>query len=247
MKSIINKILLPFNAEIHGKGYLQQLANNDFSKDPFIFQHNFFLKKKVNQIFDIGANTGITVERYHQLFPNAKIHAFEPFPASYQVLNKKFQDNSSIAMNQLGVFKTKGSLDFFVNQNVDTNSLFQPIKSGLSSDNQTINIGKIFIDTISLDEYCNSNEIKKIEILKMDIQGGELDALIGAINLIKTKSIDLIYCEAFFIRQYLKQPLFYDIATYLDSNGYSLQDIYSPFYGNGSLAWCDAIFLPRLK
>jgi len=41
--------------------------------------------------------------------------------------------------------------------------------------------------------------------------------------------------------------LFYDIATYLDSNGYSLQDIYSPFYGNGSLAWCDAIFLPRLK
>ena len=246
MKSILNKILLPFNAEIHGKGYLYQLGKRGFQKNAFIFQSDFFLNKKVSQIFDIGANVGSTVERFHQLFPNAKIHAFEPFPASYQLLNKKYQGNSSIVLNQLCVYKTKGSLDFFVNQKVSTNSLFQPIKSGLSFDNQIININKICVDTISLDEYCNSSEIKKIEILKMDIQGGELDALIGAFNLIKTKSIDLIYCEAFFIRQYLNQPLFYDIATYLDLNGYFLQDIYSPVYENGSLVWCDAIFLPRL-
>jgi len=39
--------------------------------------------------------------------------------------------------------------------------------------------------------------------------------------------------------------LFQDLLGFLFDNGYQLQDIYNPFYGKGSLAWCDAIFLPK--
>lgn len=54
MKTLINKILQPFNAEIHGKGYLQSLANSDFRKDAFYYQKDFYLGEEVNVIFDLG-------------------------------------------------------------------------------------------------------------------------------------------------------------------------------------------------
>ncbi len=79
----------------------------------------------------------------------------------------------------------------------------------------------------------------------MDIQGGELDALKGAASLLSQRKIGLIYTETNFVAQYVNQPLFQDLMVHLDQNGYQLQDIYNPIYGKGSLAWCDAIYLPR--
>ncbi|MEJ7822778.1 MAG: hypothetical protein WKF85_10680, partial [Chitinophagaceae bacterium] len=55
--------------------------------------------------------------------------------------------------------------------------------------------------------------------------------------------IDLIFTESYFIQQYQDQPLFFEIAAYLLSFGYVLQDIYNPIYGKGRLAWCDAMFI----
>jgi hypothetical protein len=132
-----------------------------------------------------------------------------------------------------------------VNTNVDTNSLLESIKMGLSSDKQVENKNQIEVDVWTIDDFCRDNNIEKIDILKLDIQGGELAALIGAEKLLKEKNIRLIYTEAFFRQQYADQPLLYDIAKYLERFGYHLQDIYSPIYGKGSITWCDAIFLPH--
>jgi hypothetical protein len=79
----------------------------------------------------------------------------------------------------------------------------------------------------------------------MDIQGAELLALKGAIKLLEEKKIGLIYTETYFRRQYNNQPLFHEISKFLADYGYYIQDIYSPIYGKGSIAWCDAIFLPE--
>ena len=86
-------------------------------------------------------------------------------------------------------------------------------------------------------------KITHINILKLDIQGYELKALKGAEDLLRSKKIDLIYTEAYFIQQYHDQPLFPEIAMYLSKFGYQLQDIYNPIYGNDKIAWCDAIFM----
>ncbi|HEV3327428.1 MAG TPA: hypothetical protein VG052_17550, partial [Puia sp.] len=80
-KKFINKYLGKFGVELHGKEYLQSLANGDFKKDPLLIQ-----KERVGGdcriIFDVGANRGDITALYRQGFPEAEIFAFEPFPES---------------------------------------------------------------------------------------------------------------------------------------------------------------------
>ena len=79
--------------------------------------------------------------------------------------------------------------------------------------------------------------------MKLDIQGSELKALIGAEQSLKEKKIDFIYTEAYFIQQYENQPLFTEIVLFLSKFGYVIQDIYHPIYGKSKLAWCDVMFI----
>ncbi len=139
----------------------------------------------------------------------------------------------------------KGKNTLFVNKNVDTNSLLKPSRIGLSSDKQVANVSTIEVDVWTIDEFCRTNDINFIDILKLDIQGGELAALKGAETLLSNKQIKLIYSETYFKQQYDRQPLFHDIAKYLEQFGYETQDFYNPIYGNKSLAWCDVIFLVK--
>jgi hypothetical protein len=133
----------------------------------------------------------------------------------------------------------------YVNNNVDTNSLLESQTMGLSSDKSVKTINSIEVSVDTIDNYCDKENICYLDILKLDIQGGELMALTGARNLLKEGKIGLIYTEAYFKQQYKAQPLFYDIAQFLLQFDYHLQDIYDPIYGKNSLAWCDAIFVSR--
>ena len=69
-------------------------------------------------------------------------------------------------------------------------------------------------------------------------------ALQGAIDLLKSHSIDLIYVEVLFVKLYEGQTYFFDLYKFLTQYGYILYGLYDLNYGkNGVLAWCDAIFV----
>ena len=240
----VNRFFRKFGFELHGTGYMQSLKKGSFKDNAFNVQREI-LRQGVKVIFDIGANRGDTVMAYEQLFPGKRIFAFEPFPESFDQLYNRTKGNENITCFQKAISDSLGAKTLYVNNNVDTNSLLQSIRSGLSSDKQVITRGEIKVTTVTIDSFCKEEHIIEIDILKMDIQGGELAALMGAKELLTSKKIKLIYTESFFKEQYRDQPLFYDIANYLRSFDYYLLDIYEPHYGNGAIAWCDAIFLPR--
>lgn len=241
-KNQLNNLFRKFGFEIHGTGYMQSLKKTSFKEDTFRCQSEI-LKGKCITIFDVGANRGEMTGSYTSLFPDANIYAFEPFPESANIFNTRFSSNKKI---QLFPFALGCSIDkktFYVNVNADTNSLLKPVKMGLSSDKQVSNISTIDVDVTTISDFCSEKNIDSIDILKLDIQGGELDALKGAAYLLKEKRIKLIYTEAYFRPQYSDQPLYFEIAQYLYQFGYVLQDMYNPIYGKNALAWCDMIFI----
>ncbi len=246
MKALINKILKPFNVEMHGKGYLQSLAKGEFKKNAFDVQAGLLDPSKVKVIIDGGANRGDTLVKYLELFPSATIHAFEPFPHCLETLSTRFGSEPRVKINAKALSDNIDQATFYTNKIEDTNSLYEPQKTGLSSDASCENEGTIVVETVTLDAYCAENGIGEIGVLKLDLQGGEYLALQGAKELLKSRKVSLVYAESYFIRQYKNQPLFYKTATYLDEMGYQLQDIYSPIYGKNCLAWCDTIFLPKM-
>jgi FkbM family methyltransferase len=243
-KETINKILRRFGVELHGLGFIQSLKKSDFQENAFDVQQKLMLNAP-NVIFDIGANRGDTAIKYSNLFPTAKIYAFEPFEETFKKLKNNVKDYPNINIYNFAIADTIGETILHINKNEDTNSILSSSKIGLSSDDQVKTIGQTIIKTDTIDAFCLSHKIDKIDILKMDIQGAELMALIGAKKILAEKKIDLIYTETYFRRQYNNQPLFHEISKFLADYGYYLQDLYAPIYGNGSIAWCDSIFLPQ--
>jgi len=244
-KNIINRYLGRLGVELHGKGYLQALSRGEFKKDAFDVQKETMQGKTVATIFDLGANRGDIAAKYHALFPSATIHCFEPFEGAFTILGERFSTNKAVHRHQLAIASSNETKTFYVNNSIDTNSLLKPRKAGLSSDKQVENRSVINVQAVTLDWFCKQNNIGYIDILKMDIQGGELDALKGAAELLKNGKIGLIYSEVFFVEQYELQPVFHDISKLLYDYGYQLKDIYDPFYGNGCIVWADAIFVKK--
>jgi len=242
LKKKLNRILRPFNVELHGMGYLQSLAKGEFKKDEFDYFREKFEHKSV-VIYDVGANRGTTVDKFLQFSPASRIIAFEPYPPLAQEILKKYAQHANIVIDNSGISNVKGELLFYVNKGVDTSSFLPPKLTGLNSDAQVKNTEQITVPVKTIQDSFTENNLSRIHILKLDIQGSELNALKGAENLLKDKKIDIIYTEAYFIQQYQDQPLFPEIAGYLLNLGYQLQDIYNPIYGKGKLAWCDAIFV----
>lgn len=241
-KNKINKYLRKFKVEIHGTSYIQSLKKGKFKSNEFDFFKKIFGSGPIT-IFDIGANRGLKIIEFLKFFPSSLIYAFEPYIPLFKELEKQFLNNPDIRLFNIGVSDKRTEKVFNVNRGVDTSSFLISNKTGLNSDRQVETIEQFTLPLDVLDQIVLKEKVERIHLLKLDIQGSELNALKGAERLLIEKRIDVIFTEAYFIQQYIGQPLFYEIASYLQQFGYSLQDIYNPIYGNGKIAWCDAIFV----
>lgn len=223
-------------------GYLQSLRKGEFKTDEFDFFQQVFGERPI-VIFDVGANRGSTVNKFIAKLNYSLICAFEPNEKLFDELKSQFSHISDITLFNVGISNQTGNLEFNVNKGVDTSSFLSSSITGLSSDSQVETIQHLMIPVTTLDEVVTEQQIDFINLLKLDIQGSELNAFKGAQRLLSEKRIDVIYTEAYFIPQYVDQPLFPEIVAFLSGYGYQLQDIYNPIYGNGKLAWCDAVFV----
>jgi len=217
------------------------------TKDAFYDQRMLLSDTKVQTIFDIGASGGQTTAKYSSLFPEATIYSFEPFPESFQKLRRRFEGNSLVKPIQFAVSNKVGKRKFYINQNSATNSLLPTTDDAeywADSPNAIRSVTTIEVAVTTIDDFCKQESINEIQILKMDIQGGELNALQGATEKLNERSILLIYTEILFVPIYEGQTLFYEICNLLSGYGYRLFDMYNFAHArNGQIKWGDAIFV----
>lgn len=241
-KSTINKFINKFGLEIHGIGFMEKLRNLNPAKSAWLKQRNLVTTNNP-VIFDVGANRGDTTSKYLELFPDAAIFAFEPFEPSYNIFKKIHKQNINVRLVPMGLSNEFGIAQLNVNKSIDTNSLLSSKKLGATSDYSCETIGTVNINLITIDDFCEKNRINEIDILKIDVQGSELNVLKGAKKMLSKNAIKLVYTESYFKQQYSEQPLFHEIASFLYEFGFTLQDIYDPYYNAESILWCDSIFI----
>lgn len=197
-------------------------------------------------IFDVGANRGQTVFAYRKAIPGAIFYCFEPFPKSYEALMQAYGRNPNIHAFQIAVSDSSGTRTFHLNRHNQTHSLL-PRPSGArryfpSIASQTA--ATIEVPCTTIDEFIREQGIKTVNILKFDIQGGEMAALRGATTTLEEISPALILVETPFVAHYQGEGLFHNIAIFLDNFGYSLYDLYQLNYAtNGQLRYANALFV----
>jgi FkbM family methyltransferase len=224
-------------------------SGNSFPSEPFEAQYQFLngLKKADITIFDVGAYKGQTVKQYRSKFPTAEIYCFEAFPNSIVELQKQFSGDQKIHIIPKAVAQKKGVANFYVNEFDATSSLLPRPSSERRYYPKAAGPKKtIEIEVINLDEFVMTNGISMVDIIKFDIQGGELSALQGAKSILATGNTSLIYTEIMFVAHYEKAPLFHEIWSFLSGFGYSLFDIYDLHRAaNGQIRYGDALFVSK--
>ncbi|MDD5589097.1 MAG: FkbM family methyltransferase [Candidatus Nanoarchaeia archaeon] len=141
-------------------------------------------------VFDVGANIGLWTEQVLNRHQNIKVHAFEPIAEIFKYAN----DNRVVYNNVCLTVNPVGSKCLW----------YYPIYPPLSTlyrrspEVERVNIGgpppvpKIVLSN-SVDSYCMNHNIDKINFLKIDVEGAELDVLFGSIGMIS--NIDYIQFE----------------------------------------------------
>lgn len=215
-------------------------------QNAYLAQRDMFGNFEVPTIFDVGANLGQSVLEYRKYFSGSNIYCFEPTNDAFEMLKNNWMHDKNVQMYNAAITNRNGDVGFYTNKANFTNSLLKVSceADAIVDSSLLMNMGCITVKGVTLDKFCLNNRVNKINILKMDIQGGELMALEGARRLLEANLIDVIYSEVLFANIYDNQAYFCDINGYLRNHNYSLYGLFNLTYGdNGLLAWGDALYV----
>lgn len=159
-------------------GILKRLCSNDRSR---------------LQIFDVGANTGqfLSLTMHQLVRVSYDVHAFEPSKYTFNILSRNISA-PNVILNNIALGKETGELWLYYDQP----------GSGLASltkrrlDHLGIEFGqKELVKVSTLDDYCLANDISEIDLLKMDVEGHELDVLDGGSGMFRRSAVRMVAFE----------------------------------------------------
>tara|TARA_Y100001968_G_C19351344_1_gene714815 strand:- start:33 stop:776 length:744 start_codon:yes stop_codon:yes gene_type:complete len=206
--------------------------NRSLVKDTIFLLNNLEIQAPI--IFDVGAYKGKWISRYFKSYPNLKGYLFEPSLESYINLKKIFTDKDYIKINNLALSDKKNNSKLYINKKDYTNSLLEinPIaeQSWIGEELSSLSQQNVEIQTI--DNFCSDFDIKKINLLKLDVQGLEANVLRGSTYMLENDLIDLIVLEIITTPTYNNQSLPSEVLAILEKYNYSLFGIYDILKAN---------------
>lgn len=153
--------------------------------------------KKVDEsslIIDCGANKGDISALF--LNNNATVIAFEPDPLAFAMLQKRFEGNDKIECINKAVHDKAGKTELYFHQDRQRkDDSAYTVSSSLVRDKINIDAdNSIEIDTVDIDSFI-SELSKPVHLLKLDVEGAEIDILNKLIQNKTYKKIGLILVE----------------------------------------------------
>lgn len=166
----------------------------DAAEDRFIEQELPRLLPPNPVIFDVGANVGEYSARLRRAAPSATIYAVEPNPLTFAALQERAKQHDVRAFC-VGVGSAPGTATLYTPSDEPTSGRSTVLPGVLTAADPKCVANTAAIQLTTLDALCSENNIDRIDFLKMDIEGFELDALKGASRLLSEGRIGVIQFE----------------------------------------------------
>jgi FkbM family methyltransferase len=185
----------------------------------------------INLVIDVGSNKGQTIDFFLKINPDCKIYGFEPNPALFEYLTKKYRHLNHVQLFNIGVSSKNGELIFNENvlnltstfENLNMDSKFLKKKARILGVAVERIIKRSYpVQTITLSEFIRNNITDDIDILKIDTEGHEYACLTGL--FIDKPGIPIKYLQLEFHNDDIYQTTGSSekIATLLKQNNYEL-------------------------
>jgi len=221
-------LCLLYNKPENLNSYIEQLPNiSNIGSYTQNYRKYFNNSEKTNFMIDIGGHIGLAACPI--LSQGYKVVCFEPELLNVEILKyvkeKNHYDNMYIENFALIGEKGKNKTSFYSNINREDNSSVSELCCG--NNVNPIGILKKEVNSITLDEWFEINknnfDLHDLLLIKIDVQGGELDILKGASQILKQCSIYgkcqvEIECDIGFMN--IMNISFDTINNLMDSYGY---------------------------
>lgn len=142
-------------------------------------------------IFDIGANAGIYSLAALAANPRAMLHAFEPTPEIAARLRQTRQLNNlaNLIVNEAALSDCEGQARLVRCDGGGDNGGMNYIVRRTDGDPNEL------VAMTSLDFYCQINQLERIDLIKVDVQGLEAQVMRGASGLLRDGRIGTVFME----------------------------------------------------
>ncbi len=140
----------------------------------FIFQN----VRDSDVCVDIGANVGFYTLGLAKRAIRGVVHSFEPAPLNYHMLAINVLSNSlsNVVLNACAVGDENDTVDLHITRDGAFSSLVDTGRNPI--------VGTVQTRTVTLDSYCCQSQLRRIDILKVDVEGAEPVVLRGASALL---------------------------------------------------------------
>lgn len=194
-----------------------------------------------NTIIDGGANIGQFARAAHVCYPQATILSFEPLPDVAEMLRANLSDVREHRIFQSALGARDGETDFHRNSYNQSSSVLPMLHNtgGLLDGNKEVEHFKVSL--ARLDTALADVDLKSPVLLKLNLQGYELEALRGA--EVTLGNCDHIVLETVFEREYDGEPLFEEIWQFLKERDFRFERPVNVSRGSsGNFVQMDALF-----
>lgn len=197
-------------------------------------------------VFDVGANVGLYSLLAAHTSLRASIHAFEPTP----VLSSAFDENirlngfENIINNRLAVGDRCGEvfLNFCSGSDASNEGMNFVTKEKLQENN-------VIAESVTIDQYCHKNDITRVDLMKLDVEGGEYAVLRGAAEMLQKRAIGCILFELIEWAANRSGTSTTDVKRLLSGHGYEIWTLQGrkrlPLEVEGSAYEGNALAVPK--
>jgi len=168
---------------------------------------------------DLGANEGFfSVVASRLVGPTGRVLAIEPQSRLASVIRRNLDLNaaSNVSLAQVAISDADGTADF--NLAPDTNSG----SSGLSRATRYTNPTQS-VRLLTLDACLRENDLTSVDVMKIDVEGYEYEAILGSKELFRSRKVDRVLIEVHDNLLNSRGLCAQDISDFLISCGYACQ------------------------
>jgi FkbM family methyltransferase len=199
---------------------------------------------KPRSILDIGANMGEITEQLVQLYHPMFVGLVEPLPQMVALLEKKsLAPMQKVFPCALGRKEGKATLNVLTSL---TSSSLLEVTPGCDDlfHRSMERIDTLEVPVRTLDWVFTECGLTDLDLLKVDVQGYEIEVFAGGIETLKRTR--LIVTEVSFFEHYRGQPLFGQVYSKLREMGFELKATFGYSLDDQGLPLqCDALFINR--